>query len=742
MRDNQPVTQNELKVPPDQTLISVTDLKGRITYANPSFISMSGFLMDELIGQPHNLVRHPDMPAEAFRDLWETVEAGLPWTGLVKNRRKNGDFYWVRANATPMRDGDKIVGYLSVRTPPSQEEINAATALYATMREEASRGKLTHVVHRSKVLRTDPISKLIRLLTPGMRGQLFWLAAWPAAIPLVTQAMGMPFWVSVLGGLITFIVAGIWAWQMVGVELMKVVDQANRLASGDLSGDLAITGKGPIALLQQALAQMSLNVRTVVRDIRHEVGNLRGGTQEIAMGNQDMSARVESQASSLEETAASMEEINGTVQQTTHAAGQGALLATETLAVARRSHESVQAVADTMGTIAESSRRIGDIIQVIEGVAFQTNILALNAAVEAARAGEAGRGFAVVASEVRSLAQRTTGAAKEIRQLIEESRNRVDQGNARVSEARERVDESMNSVDRVANMLEEIRVATTEQQLGTSQISEALSQLDGITQQNAAMVEELAAASQSLNTQVDLVHSSIRVFRLFPNDKTLAEDDAVALRAEVKERSTQTAPGDIDFDKVIAAHQQWRVTLRNAAIRGKKLDADTLRKDDCCALGKWIYGAGGQRWGKEPDFTSLVQHHKTFHLEAGKVADTINSGKLDAAQKMMLPETPFVQAGHNVTQLIRALRTATLGGAQQAHRPTPSTQPKLDSAARTVSQSGSPAQAPAARKAGPTGAANKATTPPTTASHAASKPSPSVSKMPAPSANEGDWETF
>ena len=732
MRDNQPVTPNELKVPAEQTLISVTDLKGRITYANPSFVAMSGYSQDELMGQAHSIVRHPDMPEEAFRDMWDTIEKGLPWTGLVKNRRKNGDFYWVRANATPMRDGDKIVGYLSVRTAPSQDEINAATALYASMREDARSGHARHVVRGGAVLKTGVFPHLYRLLTPGIRGQLFWLAAWPAAVPLALQAMGLPFWACVLGGFVTFLVAGIWAWQLVGVGLLKVVDQANRLASGDLSGQLEVTAKGPIGQLQQALAQMSLNVRTVVRDIRHEVGNLRGGTQEIAMGNQDMSTRVESQASSLEETAASMEQINGTVKQTTEVAGQGAQLAAETLAVARRSHESVQAVADTMGTIAESSRRIGDIIQVIEGVAFQTNILALNAAVEAARAGEAGRGFAVVASEVRSLAQRTTGAAKEIRQLIEESRHRVDQGNARVSEARARVDESMHAVDRVASLLNDIRVATTEQQVGTAQIADALSQLDGITQQNAAMVEELAAASQSLNSQVDLVHSSIRVFRLFPSDKTLAEDDAVALRKEVKAKSHARTPDDIDFDEVIAAHQQWRVTLRNAAMKGKKLDADTLRRDDCCTLGKWIYGPGGQRWGKQPSFSSLVQFHKTFHTEAGKVADTINSGNLDLAQKMMQPKTPFVEAGHGVTHSIRALRTSSAAPnafASAAAAP----EPKRVSASASV-----PAPSPTARRAAATSASVKQ---PSKPAHTA-QAQPTV-KLPPPSASDDDeWETF
>ena len=659
MRNNQPVTQNGLKVPADQTLISVTDLKGRITYANKAFISMSGYANEELLGQPHNLVRHPDMPEEAFRDMWATLEAGHPWTGVVKNRRKNGDFYWVRANVTPMRDGDRIAGYLSVRTPPTEAEITACEALYTTMRQEAAKGHLVHVLDKGEVVRTDPISRLVRLAHPSVRQQLYWLVFWPAAIPLLLQALGLPLWAGMLAGAATVVGAGVWAWHLLGSRLLEVVGRANRLAAGDLTEVHALNARGPIGDLQRAMAQMSLNVRTAVRDIRHEVGNLRGGTQEIAMGNNDMSQRVESQASSLEETAASMEEINGTVEQTSAAASEGAQLAADTLAMAQRSHDSVEAVSEAMAGIAASSRRIGDIIQVIEGVAFQTNILALNAAVEAARAGEAGRGFAVVASEVRALAQRTSGAAKEIRVLIEESRQRVDDGNTRAAEARTRVDEAMAAVDQVAQTLANIRLATTEQLAGTSQVAQSLSKMDGITQQNAAMVEELAAASQSLNEQVDAVHNSIRVFRLFPGDTTLAEDDAVALRQASKSGHEAQGADAIDFDKVIAAHQQWRVTLRNAALRGKELDANTIRRDDCCALGKWIHGPGGQRWGREPLFTELLGHHKAFHAEAGKVADLINAGQVAQAEKHMGPGTAFVQAGHNVTQTIRQLRSVT-----------------------------------------------------------------------------------
>lgn len=173
MRLNLPVTQQEFTIPDGVTLVSVTDLTSRITYCNPAFVAVSGYSREELLGQPHNLVRHPDMPAEAFRDMWATLQSGSPWSATVKNRRKNGDHYWVQANATPMKDGDRIAGFLSVRTLPTREQVAAAEALYATMREEASEGRLVHVLARGAVLRQSLAGRLRRALTPGQRGQLF-----------------------------------------------------------------------------------------------------------------------------------------------------------------------------------------------------------------------------------------------------------------------------------------------------------------------------------------------------------------------------------------------------------------------------------------------------------------------------------------------------------------------------------------------------------------------------------------
>jgi aerotaxis receptor len=323
-------------------------------------------------------------------------------------------------------------------------------------------------------------------------------------------------------------------WRMAVLPLSLLVDDANHLAAGDLTHVVDTGGRGFVGQLQQALKQMSVNLRTVVSDVRHEVEQLNLSVREIADGNEDMSSRTESQASSLEQTAASMEEINSTVKSSAASAARGHALSNETTDITQRSNQAVQSVAHSMQGISDSSGKITEIIQLIEGVAFQTNILALNAAVEAARAGDQGRGFAVVAAEVRALSQRTTAAAKEIKLLISESAERVSQGGAQTQIALERMRSALDAVSNVSAVLQEISTSSTEQQLGISQINEAITQMDSLTQQNAAMVEELAATARALQSQTNEVSNSMRLFRLRPGDQTVAQIDALALRRDGK----------------------------------------------------------------------------------------------------------------------------------------------------------------------------------------------------------------
>ncbi|WP_366913193.1 methyl-accepting chemotaxis protein [Rhodoferax sp.] len=662
MRNNHPVTGKVYTFPSDQTLISVTDTKGRITYCNNNFIMVSGYTREELLGQPHNILRHPDMPAEAFRDMWATIEGGKPWSALVKNRRKNGDHYWVRANATPVRRDGQIVGYLSVRSAPAEAEIAPAESLYATMRQEVASGRLVHCLRHGEVVRNTVLGRLIHRLRPGPVARMGLLFLPPVLVPVLVSALNGPVWAALIAALMAALVATVLAWRLNIQPLTGVLDVANRLAAGDLVKGVEVNESGLIGQLQLALAQLAVSVRTVVRDVRHEVANLRGGSQEIATGNLDLSSRTESQASSLEQTAASMEEISGTIKQTSQLANQGATLASEAAGMSRRSHEAVQAVAGTMKDIARASDQIGNIIQVIDGVAFQTNILALNAAVEAARAGDQGRGFAVVAAEVRALAQRTSTAAREVKELIEASIGCVEAGARQTAHAQSRMDETMAAVEKTAALLAEIRNAMTEQEIGVTHVNDAVAHLDSLTQQNAAMVEELAAAAKSMDDQVVMVHNSIRVFRLTDRDVTLAEADAVELRKQYQKEVVDE--GSIDFDASIAKHQQWRVTLRNAVLKRTQLDANQIRRDDCCDLGKWIYGGGSRRWGNMPDFARLVEAHKTFHNEAAKVADVANRGQSDQANQMLETGSSFVEAGKRVVQALRDIRSRVEAGVQ------------------------------------------------------------------------------
>ncbi len=312
--------------------------------------------------------------------------------------------------------------------------------------------------------------------------------------------------------------------RQMGGEPADVNAITHRMAQGDLSMEITLK-PGDQSSIMHGIKSMRDNMSSIVAHVRSGSESVATASEQIAQGNQDLSARTESQASSLEETAASMEELGSTVRQNADNARQANQLAQSASTVAVKGGEVVAQVVDTMQGINDSSRRIADIINVIDGIAFQTNILALNAAVEAARAGEQGRGFAVVASEVRNLASRSAEAAKEIKQLITESVSRVEQGTTLVDQAGRTMQEVVASIRRVTDIMGEISAASSEQSAGVSQVGEAVTNMDQATQQNAALVEEMAAAAASLNSQAQDLVQAVSVFRL-ANTAAYAIDEA------------------------------------------------------------------------------------------------------------------------------------------------------------------------------------------------------------------------
>ena len=547
MRVNLPVSAHEYAFPAGQTLVSTTDLQGRILYCNSMFVEVSGYAKDELLGQPHNMIRHPDMPEEAFRDMWKTISSGTPWSAPVKNRRKDGSFYWVMANVTPLMQGDRPTGYMSVRTEASRDQIRSAEQLYRTMQAEKQAGTLVHVLRQGHVVKNTPVSLFLRKLRLGPQGKialctlLIVLLSWGAAGlggHAMTAWAGLA-WMGVAG---VALAMAAYLHRVTVAPLLDMLRLANRMAAGDLTQTLSTSRSDILGQLQKALSQLNVNLLSIVRDARQESEQMQLSTREIAQGNQDLSSRTEAQASNLQQTAASMEQITGTVRQTAESARQAAVLATQATEVAERSGQAVDGVASTMRQIQAASGRISEITQLIDSIAFQTNILALNAAVEAARAGEQGRGFAVVAAEVRNLSHRTQSAAKEIRQLIDDSASKVSEGHQKTDAAQKTMAESLDLVRRVSSLIGEINGASAEQLSGISQINSAVAQLDTITQQNAALVEENAASAMQLSNQAQTMTEAVQVFRLDATAPTQTMD-AVSLRKKAKQsRFALSAP--------------------------------------------------------------------------------------------------------------------------------------------------------------------------------------------------------
>ena len=418
------------------------------------------------------------------------------------------------------------------------------------------------------------------------------------------------------------------------------------LADGDLTQRVTANHRGMFGKVKDDANSMAERIGTTMAEIKSSAREVTSAAAEIATSATDLSQRTEMQAASLEETSASMEEIAATVKKNAANAQAANDSAASTREVAERGGQVVGKAVEAMARIEDSSRKISDIIGVIDEIARQTNLLALNAAVEAARAGDAGRGFAVVASEVRSLAQRSSQAAKDIKDLIINSNGQVKDGVDLVNRAGASLNGIVDSINKVAAIVADIATASAEQAQGVEQIGRALTQMDDATQQNSALVEQNAATAKMLEQQAQAVDARVAFFRVDGAAPAVAAAAAVGL-----EPSTA-----MTLDQAVEKHAEWKVKLRSAITRQQTLDTPTIAKDNCCQLGKWLYGEGRAKFGNRTEFGSLMSLHKTFHAEAAGISELINDKKYAEASRAIGDKTAYDKASRSVINAINALK--------------------------------------------------------------------------------------
>ena len=492
MRKNLPVTDKERTFPKEQQLISSTDIKGTIVHCNDAFVSISGFSREELIGKPHNIVRHPDMPEAAYKTMWSYLQQGKPWMGLVKNRCKNGDYYWVNAYVTPVTDHGRVVGYESVRTVPSRAQIAHAEQLYKAINS----GKSTE----------NSVS--------DVAADLRW-----SALPVIAAVIALVLWWTVgpFAAAVAFALTAVISYGTGIVRYKQSLNTLLELLPGGFTDALAVASyaknQGRQGQLEVALLAESAHLNTVLTRIEDASTRVAIQSDQVLTLSVDAATSIRKQQMQTEQVATAMNEMTTTIAEVScHVqdtaskaedadalARSGSTVAGQTRGAMQQLQKTVNDISQSVADLAEQTNKIVGAAQIIEQIAEQTNLLALNAAIEAARAGEQGRGFAVVADEVRLLASRTTASTKEIYDIIQQLSTKA-KASVLVAESGRKDAE-----------LGVTQVAQAEQAL--EGISKAVSSIAAMAGQMAAAVEEQAHVAEDINQQIvsisDLANTSL-----------------------------------------------------------------------------------------------------------------------------------------------------------------------------------------------------------------------------------------
>jgi len=505
MRNNQPITQRERTFAAQQRLISTTDTKGQITYCNDAFIEVSGFSRDELLRAPHNLVRHPDVPPAVFEHMWNTLKQGRPWMGIVKNRCKNGDHYWVNAYVTPVLENGQLAGYESVRVKPSAEQVRRAEALYRRI----NAGK-SAIPGRDRWL--PVLQDWLPFILISQIGFLIgaWLdTSWGF---LLAAALSVPLGLAGLN------------WQQRGLK--RLLQLAEQTTSDPLIAQMYTDSRGAQGRLEMAMLSQEARLKTCLTRLQDSAENLAQQAQKADALAHNSSAGLDRQRQETEQVATAVNEMAATTlevasnvartaiatQEANRLTSEGRSIAAETREAIQRLSVSVGETGETVTRLAQDSNEIGGVVDVIKGIADQTNLLALNAAIEAARAGEMGRGFAVVADEVRSLAQRTAESTGQIHQLIaklqrtaeeavmtmEIGRKQADDGVERVQQADQALAGISDAVANIADMANQIAAAAEEQSAVADEINQNITTIAHLADQTAGEAQSTAKLSGEL----------------------------------------------------------------------------------------------------------------------------------------------------------------------------------------------------------------------------------------------------